>query len=88
MYSDALWNCICSLIEKDPTKRPSIQDILKVRNVALTAQLAQLRRELLAIRQKTANLREQAAAQKRHADCIVKLEARAKGGENCHANFE
>jgi NIMA (never in mitosis gene a)-related kinase len=88
MYSDALWNCICSLIEKDPIKRPGVQDILKIRNVALTVRLGQTRKELLIIREKTASLREQAAAQRVHVDRITRLESRVRGNENCHANFE
>jgi NIMA (never in mitosis gene a)-related kinase len=88
IYSDALWSCICSLIEKDPTKRPSAQEILKIRNVALTIKLGQLRRELLAVRQKTVNLREQEAAQRARLDRITRLESRVKGNENAPVNFE
>jgi NIMA (never in mitosis gene a)-related kinase len=87
MYSDALWNCISSLMEKDPHKRPSALEILKIRNVALTIQLGQVRKELLLVREKTAQLREQFTAQKARVDRITSLETRLKPNENCYENF-
>jgi NIMA (never in mitosis gene a)-related kinase len=87
MYSDALWECINSMMEKDPNKRPSAQDILKRHKVALTLQLNQARSELLVVREKAAELREQFAEQRIRADRIVQCEARLKPNENCQVNF-
>jgi hypothetical protein len=74
------------MLEKDPARRPSAEDILKVRNVDLTLKLEAGRKELTAVREKRAALREQAAALLTRAERVARLEARSRPREN-HANF-
>lgn len=52
MYSDALWSLIASMLEKDPRRRPSASDILKIPDVQVMMKLSAARQELKTIRDK------------------------------------
>jgi NIMA (never in mitosis gene a)-related kinase len=86
MYSEALSAVVFSLLEKDSSKRPSAQDLLKLRNVDLVLKLEKARKELTAVREKRASLREQMAALQIRAEKVAQLEKQHRPGEN-HANF-
>jgi NIMA (never in mitosis gene a)-related kinase len=62
MYSEALSTCIFAMLDKDPARRPTASDLLKMRNVAVIVKTEKARRELAVVREKTANLREQITA--------------------------
>ena len=57
-YSDALWNIVSQMLDKDPNKRPTILEILEFRNVSITIRMNKARKELLSVREKTAELRK------------------------------
>jgi NIMA (never in mitosis gene a)-related kinase len=85
-YSEALSSCVFLMLEKDPAKRPSAEDILKLRNVNLTLKLEKVRRELNAVREKRAVLKEQTDALLTRAERVARLDARSRPHEN-RANF-
>jgi NIMA (never in mitosis gene a)-related kinase len=70
LYSEALASCVCSMLAKDPTKRPRANDILNVRNVNLIFELETVRKELTAVRAKRAALKEQTAALLTRTECL------------------
>jgi NIMA (never in mitosis gene a)-related kinase len=81
-YSEALTSCVFMMLDKDPLKRPSAEDLLGMRHIHITVRTTQVRRELAAVREKTAALREQMAALQAHPERIP----RARAGENAHGN--
>lgn len=44
-YSEELWQVIASMLEKDPEKRPSAADLLKIKNVALTVRIEKTKKQ-------------------------------------------
>ena len=50
------------MLEKDPSKRPNVKQILEYRNVKLTLKINEARKELEKIRAKTALIRQKYAA--------------------------
>jgi NIMA (never in mitosis gene a)-related kinase len=87
MYSESLCACICSMLHKDPVRRPSAAELLRKRNVALIMKTEKARTELVAVREKTASLRGQIAALQTRAGRVARMDERAKPGENAHDNL-
>jgi NIMA (never in mitosis gene a)-related kinase len=87
MYSDSLWHCICSMIEKDPKVRPSARELIKVRNVALVLKLESVRRELTNVRDKTTSVRKHMEILRTKAEKLRLIEGRLKSDENGHVNL-
>jgi NIMA (never in mitosis gene a)-related kinase len=86
LYSEALASCVCAMLEKDPARRPSAEDILKVRNVNLTLKLEAVRKELITVREKRAALKDQTTVLMTRAERVARLEGRSRASENS-ANF-
>lgn len=57
-YSDALWNIVSQMLDKDPNKRPTILEVLEFRNVSITVRMNKTRKELITVREKTADLQK------------------------------
>jgi hypothetical protein len=74
------------MLEKDPAKRPSAADLLRLRNVDLILKLEGARTALTAVREKTATLKDQMAAIQLRVEKVAQLEKPQPPGEN-HANF-
>lgn len=55
-YSESLWKIVSWMLEKDPKKRPNVNQILEYRNVALTLKIIKVRNDLKVVRQKTIEL--------------------------------
>jgi NIMA (never in mitosis gene a)-related kinase len=87
MYSDALWHCVCSMIEKDPKVRPSARELMKVRNVGLVVRLESVRRELRTVREKTGLVRKHVGILRAKAENLRIAETRLNPNENGHVNL-
>jgi NIMA (never in mitosis gene a)-related kinase len=87
MYSDSLWNCICSMIEKDPKVRPSARDLMKVRNVDLVLKLEQRRKELMTVREKRSDLKRRMNLLRVKDQELKAIEQRLAQNENCRLNL-
>jgi NIMA (never in mitosis gene a)-related kinase len=79
-YSEALSACVFSMLDKDPAKRPSAGDLLKLRNISIIVKTEKARQELMAVREKTAAVREQIAALDTRAERPPRLDVRARQG--------
>lgn len=80
MYSDALWEVILSMLDKDPLKRASAADIAKVPNIQLALKLAAAREELAKIREKTTRLRAKAKELDAREQKICSIERKKRDG--------
>ena len=82
-YSDSLWKIVSWMLEKDPTKRPNVLQILEYRNCALTLKTNKVRRDLSLVREKTSEVKSMIEKLKEKEKAIQEAEARAKrGAEN------
>ena len=79
-YSDSLWRMACWMLEKDPSKRPTVLEILEYRNVALTLKMNKVHHELSVIREKTKDLRIKMQKLRERERIIFESETRFKGG--------
>jgi NIMA (never in mitosis gene a)-related kinase len=82
MYSEGLAGCIFRMLDKDPARRPSASELLKMRNVGIIVRSEKVRRELNAVREKTASLREQMSVLQCRVEKVERLEGRLRGREN------
>lgn len=84
-YSDALWKCVESMLDKDPRKRPTAAELLKIHNVEITMRLSEAKEKLASIRARRANLSEKMEILAQKEQKLRALEKRVKD-ENVHAN--
>ena len=87
MYSDSLWECICSMLDKDPKKRPSAGEILKIHNVQLAMRLSKARQQLTSIRQKRQALAQKMELLKAREMKVIQLERNQRPTESGRINF-
>ena len=87
MYSDSLWECICSMLDKDPKKRPSAGEILKIHNVQLAMRLSKARQQLSSIRQKRQALAQKMELLKAREMKVIQLERNQRPTESGRINF-
>ena len=87
IYSDALWDCICWMLNKDPKARPSTRELLKIHNVELALKLDTARKQLNLIRQKRQALNSKMEALKTREARVFAHERFRKASENPRISF-
>ncbi|KAH0791843.1 AGC family protein kinase [Histomonas meleagridis] len=86
-YSDSLWKIVSAMLEKNPERRPNVQQILECRNVAMCIKIDNARKELEAIREKTAILKKNyEVLAKRDAELSREKRKGGKVSENVNFN--
>jgi len=87
-YSDSLWLLIQSMLDKEPSKRPSAENLLASKNVSLTLRLLDLRSERKKLKIESEKLTKKYSTLIQHSDYLCKLERKLKKDENVTENLQ
>ena len=78
MYSQDLWNVICMMLEKDPAKRPTVLDLLKMKYIALFKTMNDIQKERAKYKEETAKLQSKLRALTKEYNEGTEVEGRVK----------